>query len=323
MPANERQVARQPLDIPHAFPHTLPHFCQVKDVILDHCCMVSSRHLDRMAAADWGCNEAAAGAVAGAGAAGGAADAGGATAGMAAGTAEVQAGAAAGVEAGAGKEICQEAGAGAVPNGTAAADSQRGLQQDGGAPGPSDRPCSNPSSNPSSNSAAGDGPSGDAGAAGAGSSNSADHAACNGGSSTPAAAAGAIAGGPGADSSDADANGSAVAASGNAAAGGIAAGGVTATAAAGEEATDGDGDVSIEEAGFAAQPVASSAGTKRPPLPVRPVLPWHFEQHQDEAVFIPGGCPHQVRMCGECVGVGARCLFKQEGTRCNSTFSSR
>ena len=21
---------------------------------------------------------------------------------------------------------------------------------------------------------------------------------------------------------------------------------------------------------------------------------WHFEQHADEAVFIPGGCPHQV-----------------------------
>lgn len=298
MPANERQVARQPLDISH----TLSHFvtlCQVKDVILDHCCMVSSRHLDRMAAADWGSNEAAAGAVAeagGAGTTGGvqAADAAGATAGTAAGTAaEVQAGAAAGVEAGVGKEVCPGAAAGAVPNGTAAADSQRGLQQDGGAPGPSARPCSNPSSNPCSNPcsnpAAGDGPSGDAGAA------------CNGGSSTPAAAAGAIAGGPGAESGIADANGIAVAASGNAAAGSIAAGGVTATAAAGEEATEGDGDVSIEEAGFAAQPVASSAGTKRPPLPVRPVLPWHFEQHQDEAVFIPGGCPHQVRMCGECV----------------------
>jgi len=21
---------------------------------------------------------------------------------------------------------------------------------------------------------------------------------------------------------------------------------------------------------------------------------WHFEQHADEAVFIPAGCPHQV-----------------------------
>ena len=25
------------------------------------------------------------------------------------------------------------------------------------------------------------------------------------------------------------------------------------------------------------------------------IEPWHFEQHQDEAVFIPAGCPHQVR----------------------------
>lgn len=24
------------------------------------------------------------------------------------------------------------------------------------------------------------------------------------------------------------------------------------------------------------------------------VLPWHFEQYQDEAVFIPAGCLHQV-----------------------------
>ncbi len=23
---------------------------------------------------------------------------------------------------------------------------------------------------------------------------------------------------------------------------------------------------------------------------------WHFEQHADEAVFIPAGCPHQVRL---------------------------
>ncbi len=27
---------------------------------------------------------------------------------------------------------------------------------------------------------------------------------------------------------------------------------------------------------------------------------WHFEQHQDEAVFIPAGCPHQVRQCASC-----------------------
>ena len=24
------------------------------------------------------------------------------------------------------------------------------------------------------------------------------------------------------------------------------------------------------------------------------IEPWHFEQHADEAVFIPAGCPHQV-----------------------------
>jgi hypothetical protein len=24
------------------------------------------------------------------------------------------------------------------------------------------------------------------------------------------------------------------------------------------------------------------------------IQPWHFEQYQDEAVFIPAGCPHQV-----------------------------
>ena len=23
---------------------------------------------------------------------------------------------------------------------------------------------------------------------------------------------------------------------------------------------------------------------------------WHFEQHADEAVFIPAGCPHQARL---------------------------
>ena len=35
-----------------------------------------------------------------------------------------------------------------------------------------------------------------------------------------------------------------------------------------------------------------------------PIQPWRFEQYQDEAVFIPGGCPHQVgrggRMGGPC-----------------------
>eukprot|EP00878_Enallax_costatus_P037631 GHUV01042529.1.p2 GENE.GHUV01042529.1~~GHUV01042529.1.p2 ORF type:complete len:147 (+),score=62.90 GHUV01042529.1:589-1029(+) len=27
---------------------------------------------------------------------------------------------------------------------------------------------------------------------------------------------------------------------------------------------------------------------------------WHFEQHRGEAVFIPGGCPHQVRNLQSC-----------------------
>jgi lysine-specific demethylase 3 len=30
---------------------------------------------------------------------------------------------------------------------------------------------------------------------------------------------------------------------------------------------------------------------------------WHFEQHLDEAVFIPGGCPHQVRNLRPCIKV--------------------
>jgi hypothetical protein len=36
---------------------------------------------------------------------------------------------------------------------------------------------------------------------------------------------------------------------------------------------------------------------------------WHFEQYDGEAVFIPGGCPHQVRnlksCCKVCVGACA------------------
>lgn len=31
---------------------------------------------------------------------------------------------------------------------------------------------------------------------------------------------------------------------------------------------------------------------------------WHFEQHPGEAVFIPGGCPHQVRNLSSCCKVG-------------------
>eukprot|EP00798_Chlamydomonas_sp_ICE-L_P014715 gene14715-20755_t len=33
------------------------------------------------------------------------------------------------------------------------------------------------------------------------------------------------------------------------------------------------------------------------------IEPWHFEQHQHEAVFIPGGCPHQVRNLRSCIKV--------------------
>lgn len=30
---------------------------------------------------------------------------------------------------------------------------------------------------------------------------------------------------------------------------------------------------------------------------------WHFEQHLGEVVFIPGGCPHQVRNLQSCCKV--------------------
>lgn len=30
------------------------------------------------------------------------------------------------------------------------------------------------------------------------------------------------------------------------------------------------------------------------------VTSWHFEQHVDEGVYIPGGCPHQVRNLMSC-----------------------
>lgn len=35
----------------------------------------------------------------------------------------------------------------------------------------------------------------------------------------------------------------------------------------------------------------------------RGVEMWHFEQHKGEAVFIPGGCPHQVRNLASCCKV--------------------
>jgi [histone H3]-dimethyl-L-lysine9 demethylase len=31
------------------------------------------------------------------------------------------------------------------------------------------------------------------------------------------------------------------------------------------------------------------------------VEPWHFEQYPGEAVFIPAGCPHQVRNLRPCI----------------------
>ena len=39
---------------------------------------------------------------------------------------------------------------------------------------------------------------------------------------------------------------------------------------------------------------ASASVSASGPVFRRPVTPWHFEQYQDEAVFIPAGCPHQV-----------------------------
>lgn len=32
-------------------------------------------------------------------------------------------------------------------------------------------------------------------------------------------------------------------------------------------------------------------------------LPWHFEQNLHECVFIPAGCPHQVRNLKPCIKV--------------------
>jgi hypothetical protein len=34
------------------------------------------------------------------------------------------------------------------------------------------------------------------------------------------------------------------------------------------------------------------------------VCSWHFEQYLEEGVFIPGGCPHQVRNLMSCSKVG-------------------
>ena len=41
-------------------------------------------------------------------------------------------------------------------------------------------------------------------------------------------------------------------------------------------------------------PSEAPQGSSASPDTMPRVFPWHFEQHQDEAVFIPGGCMHQV-----------------------------
>jgi len=46
--------------------------------------------------------------------------------------------------------------------------------------------------------------------------------------------------------------------------------------------------------------VGAASSSSYPPTGIHP---WHFEQYENEAVFIPAGCPHQVRVC-VWVGVG-------------------
>ncbi len=42
---------------------------------------------------------------------------------------------------------------------------------------------------------------------------------------------------------------------------------------------------------------------------------WHFEQYEWEGVFIPGGCPHQVRNLRSCIKVSVtRHCQREEGT---------
>ena len=36
------------------------------------------------------------------------------------------------------------------------------------------------------------------------------------------------------------------------------------------------------------------------------VYTWRLEQHVDEAVFVPAGCPHQVRNLRSCIKVGLK-----------------
>eukprot|EP00967_Tisochrysis_lutea_P089975 scaffold128438_cov19-Tisochrysis_lutea.AAC.1 len=42
------------------------------------------------------------------------------------------------------------------------------------------------------------------------------------------------------------------------------------------------------------QPPSQQQQAQQQGCEARPIHPWHFEQYQDEAVFIPAGCPHQV-----------------------------
>ncbi|EIE19371.1 hypothetical protein COCSUDRAFT_58660 [Coccomyxa subellipsoidea C-169] len=43
---------------------------------------------------------------------------------------------------------------------------------------------------------------------------------------------------------------------------------------------------------------------------------WHFEQHQDEAVFIPAGCPHQVRNLKSCIKVAIDFVSPESASQC-------
>ncbi|BDA43691.1 probable lysine-specific demethylase 3B at C-terminar half [Coccomyxa sp. Obi] len=43
---------------------------------------------------------------------------------------------------------------------------------------------------------------------------------------------------------------------------------------------------------------------------------WHFEQHADEAVFIPAGCPHQVRNLKSCIKVAIDFVSPESAAQC-------
>eukprot|EP00775_Hariotina_reticulata_P001304 gene1304-1646_t len=50
-----------------------------------------------------------------------------------------------------------------------------------------------------------------------------------------------------------------------------------------------------------------------------PVELWHFEQHLDEGVFIPGGCPHQVRNLTSCCKVAVDFVSPEAVAICMAT----